>query len=146
MLAAAAVGLPRLLSGRHGSTGQGGDHHKRGLIVSGSLVGCLFLVLLTADMGYYHYNQHHLDFVFFEYLDDLLTQATEMGLMQGQAAQQTSAELQDTQRWALRMLGFFLVEGLAVAVWWACFRLWVAPAFNRWEPRSRQNRQPRPQP
>lgn len=136
MLAAAAVGLPRLLSGRHGSTGQGGDHHKRGLIVSGSLVGCLFLVLLTADMGYYHYNQHHLDFVFFEYLDDLLTQATEMGLMQGQAAQQTSAELQDTQRWALRMLGFFLVEGLAVAVWWACFRLWVAPAFNRWEPRS----------
>ncbi|HKC93353.1 MAG TPA: hypothetical protein VKB81_04945, partial [Nitrospira sp.] len=37
-------------------------------------MGIVLLTLLTIDMGYYHYNQHHLDFVFFEYVVDLIVQ------------------------------------------------------------------------
>src|SRR5438132_10980856 len=42
------------------------------LTISSGIVSLLILIVLTADMGYYHHNHQHLDFVFFEYLDDPL--------------------------------------------------------------------------
>ncbi len=48
-------------------------------IVMGGM-GVVLLTLLTIDMGYYHYNQHHLDFVFFEYVVDLVVQTKDIGI------------------------------------------------------------------
>ena len=47
--------------------------YRRGLVLTSGLLAGILLLLLTVDMGYYRYDRHHLDFVFFEYLDDLIT-------------------------------------------------------------------------
>ena len=36
------------------------------------LIGSTLMLILMVDMGYYHYAHTHLDFVFFEYIEDLL--------------------------------------------------------------------------
>jgi hypothetical protein len=106
--------------------------YRLGFAASSGFLGLVLLALLTVDMGYYRYNQHHLDFVFFEYLDDLFRQVNEISVRASQAAQQTNAELQKGEAWGLRVLGFLLVQGMAVTGWWLCFRGVVQPALARW--------------
>ncbi|MGH7165498.1 MAG: LTA synthase family protein, partial [Nitrospiraceae bacterium] len=93
--------------------------HRGALMVFSGLIGGLFLVLLTANMGYYHYSHQYLDFVFFEYLDDLLAQGP------GQASQatlQTEAELEEGKRWGLKLASFLAIEGAVILAWWVGFR------------------------
>lgn len=114
-------------------------HHRRGLFGAVLLVGLLLMTVLIIDMGYYGYNQQHLDFVFFEYVDDLLTQqsapaeADAATITASQASQQTSAELQEGKKWGPRVLAFLLVQGLVIAVLWLVFRLVVQPMLSPWE-------------
>ena len=61
------------------------------LTISSAVVSLPILIGLTADMGYYHHNHQHLDFVFFEYLDDLFGLHSEPGKGGVQAGQQTAA-------------------------------------------------------
>ncbi|MER3418401.1 MAG: hypothetical protein C4343_04720, partial [Chloroflexota bacterium] len=50
------------------------------------IVGVLLAGLLIIDVGYFTYNRQHLDFVFFEYLDELVQGGGDTGT--SQAAQQ----------------------------------------------------------
>jgi hypothetical protein len=65
----------------------------RVLTAAGTITGLLLVVLLLLDIGYYRYNHQRLNFVFFEYLGDLLVQWKETGVVGSQAAGQTGAEL-----------------------------------------------------
>jgi hypothetical protein len=92
--------------------------------------GVLLLIFLTLDMGHYNYSHHHLDMVFFEYVDDMFV--SNSGQM-NQALQQTRAELQEGKHWALRLAWFFMLEGAIIGMWIVLFRWYVAPMFTRFE-------------
>ncbi len=116
-------------------------HHRRGLFSAALLVGLLLMAFLIIDMGYYGFNQQHLDFVFFEYIDDLLTQQRAQAEVDAgvattaasQASRQTSAELQEGNKWGPRVAAFLLVQGLAIAALWLAFRLLIQPVLSPWE-------------
>ena len=121
-----------------------GAHHRHGLLGAGTLVGLLLMTVLIVDMGYYGYNQQHLDFVFFEYIDDLLMQQSapaeadtrEGATVASQASRQTSAELQEGEKWGPRVAAFLLLQGFVIAVLWLAFRVLIQPALLAWEEAS----------
>jgi phosphoglycerol transferase MdoB-like AlkP superfamily enzyme len=100
-------------------------------VVAGTVTASLLVILLLVDIGYYRYNHQRLNFVFFEYVGDLLTQWKETGLTGSQAAGQTGAELDDRGKWTGTVLGFLLLEAMAITVWWFCFTRMVRPALSR---------------
>ena len=104
------------------------------IVMSG--MGVLLLTVLTVDMGYYYYNQHHLDFVFFEYLLDLVIQTVDFGIHHGTNIRQTNAELGDMGSWATLAAGFFAAEGLILGAWWWLFSRVVSPMVSRRAPQS----------
>jgi len=110
--------------------------HVRVLAIVMVVMGSMLLTLLTIDMGYYHYNQHHLDFVFFEYVMDLVTQTKEIGIDDGQAARQTQAELSAKGSWAPVLAIFYAAQGLILVAWWWLFSRVVRPMIARWRPQS----------
>ena len=91
--------------------------YRRGLRAGGLALAAILLVLLFTDMGYYGFNQQHLDFVFLEYIDDLLSHAPDTEETNRQAAQQTDAELGDWRKWGGRVVQFVLLQALAVGAW-----------------------------
>ena len=101
-----------------------------GFIAAAWLMAVIVMLCLTIDMGYYNFNKQHLDFVFFEYVGDLITQANEIGLGGAQAAQQTNAEIREGGRWGPRLAAFFLLEMLAVSTWWILFTRVMTPLLN----------------
>ena len=103
-------------------------YHRAFLLASIS-VGVLLLAVLTMDTMYYAYNHQRLDFVFFEYLDELFSAASQAG----QAAEQTAAEFDDREKWLGRLLAFLFFEAAVVIAWWQSYRRKVAPALTRWE-------------
>ena len=111
--------------------GHGFAGYRRIFIVAGTVMGILLVVLLLVDIGYYRYNQQRLNFVFFEYVGDLLTQWKETGLKGSQAAGQTGAELDDRGKWAGTVLGFLLFEMIAIVAWWCCFTRIAKPVLGR---------------
>jgi phosphoglycerol transferase MdoB-like AlkP superfamily enzyme len=104
-------------------------------IVMGGM-GVVLLTLLTIDMGYYHFNQHHLDFVFFEYVVDLVVQTKEIGIEHGQAARQTQAELGSKGSWGPVLASFYAAAGIILGAWWLLFSRVVRPTISRWAPQS----------
>jgi hypothetical protein len=100
------------------------------LIVCWSLL--LFLVVcLTIDMGYYHYNRQHLDFVFLEYLGDLWAgegAQSRAGLL---AAGQTHAEMGEAAKWGPRLLLFFAFLGGSYLLWRTVFMKLLVPRMDR---------------
>lgn len=119
-----------------------GVQHRRGLVGASLLVGLLLLAVLVVDMGYYGYNQQRLDFVFFEYVDDLLTQrsapaeATGGATTPSQASRQTSAELKAGDKWGPRVLAFLVMQALVIGALWLAFRQAIRPALSSWEAAS----------
>lgn len=105
--------------------------YRRTFIATGSVIAILLVALLLVDIGYYRFNQQRLNFVFFEYVGDLLTQWKETGLKESQAAGQTGAELDDHGKWTGTVLGFLFFEMLAVVTWWWCFTRMVGPVVTR---------------
>jgi len=102
------------------------------LNVALAVVGGLLVVILIVDVGYYGFSQQHVNFVFFEYLDDLLhTSGNETGA--SQAAEQTVAELEDGEKWGVWVGTFLLLEGLAIAGWWVAFKQKIGPMLARWD-------------
>lgn len=98
---------------------------------SAGLLAILLIVILTVDMGYYRFSHQHLDFVFFEYVADLWS-APVAGTQESQAAQQTSAEIQNGETWGYRVSGFLFLEGVALLVWWNVFRRKVRRQVAQW--------------
>lgn len=105
----------------------------RSVAATAGIVGVLLAGLLIIDVGYFTYNRQHLDFVFFEYLDELVQGGGDTGT--SQAAQQTGAELAEAGKWVVRIGSFFLLEFLLVAGWWAFYARCVAPALGQWRSR-----------
>jgi len=105
--------------------------YRGALTVAGVLTGLLLVVLLLLDIGYYRYNQQRLNFVFFEYLGDLLAQWKETGVVGSQAAGQTGAELEDRGKWMGLVLGFLLCESAAVIAWWWGYTSLIRPILTR---------------
>ena len=101
------------------------------LTAAGAVMGVLLVVLLLLDIGYYRYNQQRLNFVFFEYLGDLLVQWKETGVVGSQAAGQTGAELEEGGKWAGLVLGFMFCESAAILAWSRIF----ASLRRKWVPR-----------
>jgi phosphoglycerol transferase MdoB-like AlkP superfamily enzyme len=105
------------------------------LTAAGIVTAVLLVVLLLLDIGYYRYNQQRLNFVFFEYLGDLLVQWKETGVLGSQAAGQTEAELEAGGKWAGLVLGFVFCESAAVLAWSRVFsslrRRWAPLASGR---------------
>jgi len=105
-------------------------------------VGALFVLVLTLDMGYYGYNRQHLDSVFFEYVDEMLSRApaasddgsTATGSRQ--AVEQTRAELGDAAKWARRLALFASLQAAVIVAWWWLFRRRLGPALARWRARA----------
>ncbi len=95
------------------------------------LTGVL-ICISTADFGYYQYNHHHLDFVFFEYLDELFHGASEGS--NSQAAEQTEAELSDAGKWIGYSAIFWTVVVLLIVGWKILFRAFERFKGNRWVP------------
>jgi hypothetical protein len=133
-IAVAAVlgGLLSVLFFRSPRTTNGHGGYRAGLNIALAVVGCLLLVILIVDVGYYGFGQQHVNFVFFEYLDDLLhTSGNETGA--SQAAEQTAAELKDGEKWGVRIGAFLLLEALVIAGWWVAFKQKVGPMLAQWE-------------
>jgi phosphoglycerol transferase MdoB-like AlkP superfamily enzyme len=100
------------------------------------LAGLLLFVLLCVDMGYYGFNRQHMDFVFLEYIGDLLAPAATTEGTNVQAMQQTGAELEDTGKWARRLALFLAIQAAGILLWWWSFSAAVVPALDRWRPGS----------
>lgn len=107
-----------------------GSLHARALTVWAGALAVMLAVALTVDMGYYLYNGHHLDFVFFEYVDDLLGQLHDK--RGEQAVGQTAAEIGEQQRWGMQLIKLYLYEGTAILLWYAAFTRYLAPLLSRW--------------
>ena len=140
MVSALLVGIASLLGGGFWLLGQGVAKWRRTILqreifvrhfnVGAWLVALFLLLFLIVDMGYYGYNQQHLDYDFFEYVENLLASTLDTG--EGtQATLQTEAELRQGQKWGFRLLGFLLLEAIAALAWWGGFRRSVAPILNR---------------
>ena len=100
------------------------------------LAGLLLFVLLCVDMGYYGFNHQHMDFVFLEYIGDLLAPAATTEGTNVQAMQQTSAELEAAGKWAWRLTVFLAIQAAGIGLWWWSFSRAVVPALDRWRPGS----------
>jgi phosphoglycerol transferase MdoB-like AlkP superfamily enzyme len=120
----------------HGGIGSGAQLFRRALHPACAAFAMLLLILLCVDMGYYTHNRQHMDFVFLEYVGDLLASPAAAHQTNEQAVKQTGAELGDGGKWALRVLAFFALQALAIGVWGWLFSMVVQPALARWRPAS----------
>jgi hypothetical protein len=135
VLAAVLAGVYGLLLAAIGAwrgTARQASGYRRGFTGSCLLLACLLAALLAVDTGYYLYSQQHLDFVFFEYLRNLLGWGS--GQAEAiQASQQTTAELREGRKWLLSLSGLIILEAVLIAAWWLWFRRTVGAALARWE-------------
>jgi len=103
--------------------------YTRTLAITAAVVAVACFVVLTVDMGYYRYSGQRLDFVFFEYVGDMLDQATSGVALDTQAGRQTTAEAQDVGRWIAPLAGYLALEIGVVVGWVLVFRRWARPAL-----------------
>ena len=92
----------------------------------------LLVCISTADVGYYAYNHQHLDFVFFEFVEELFH-----GVSEGttsQAAEQTGAELDDASKWIWRIGGFWGLGAILIVAWRALFKRMEHVRGGPWNP------------
>ncbi|HEU4369619.1 MAG TPA: LTA synthase family protein [Methylomirabilota bacterium] len=108
----------------------------RALAVAAAVTAALAFLVETLDLGYYRYSGQRLDFVFLEYVGDVLEELTTRSVVDTQVGRQTVAEVQDLRRWLVPMAGYLALEIGAVAAWWLAFRRWVAPALAAWQVRT----------
>ncbi|HTO13897.1 MAG TPA: LTA synthase family protein [Candidatus Binatia bacterium] len=102
----------------------------RALTITALVATAAFFVVLTIDMGYYRYSGQRLDFVFFEYVGDVLDQATSgTAAAETQVGRQTAAEAGEVSKWIAPLAGYLALEIGFIAAWVAVFRRWLRPAL-----------------
>jgi phosphoglycerol transferase MdoB-like AlkP superfamily enzyme len=119
-----------------GRIGSGAQLFRRALQPACAAFALLLFVLLCVDMGYYTHNRQHMDFVFLEYVGDLITSPAAADQTNEQAVKQTGAELGDGGKWTLRVLLFLALQAAAIGLWIWLFSTVVRPALARWRPAS----------
>jgi hypothetical protein len=110
------------------------EAYRRNLTFVFVLMAVFLVCFSTADVCYYAYNHQHLDFVFFEFVDELFH-----GVSEGttsQAAEQTGAELEDTSKWIWRIGGFWGLGALLIVAWRALGRRMEYVGGGPWKPAS----------
>lgn len=95
------------------------------------LIAFMLTVIMMVDMSYYHFNHQHLNFVFFEYVADFLSVPVS-GTQESQAAQQTTAELENMGRWGTQACAFLFLEGLALFAWRRSIHLLTSRKETGW--------------
>jgi phosphoglycerol transferase MdoB-like AlkP superfamily enzyme len=91
------------------------------LALSAALLAVMTFGVLTVDLGYYRYSGSRLDFVFFEYVSDVVDQLRHGPTAGAQVGRQTAAEASEVKRWLLPVVGYLALEAGAVAGWWCAF-------------------------
>jgi hypothetical protein len=108
------------------------DAYRQNLTPIFILIALLLACFVTADVGYYAYNRQHLDFVFFEFVEEFFH-----GLGDGtssQAAEQTGAELNDANKWIWRIGGFWGLGAILILAWRALFTRIEHFGSSLWNP------------
>lgn len=123
VVAGSLVLLGRRLAGRELHPAR---TYARALTITSIAIAVAFLVVLTIDMGYYRYSGQRLDFVFFEYIGDMLD-ASGGGAAETQAGRQTAAEAGEVTKWIAPLAGYAVLEIGFVAAWVIVFRRWLRP-------------------
>jgi arylsulfatase A-like enzyme len=137
LLGAALVTVPWALLASRGGWAGAARTFRRGLTAGCWTLGVLGLLLVTVDMAYYGHNRQHLDAVFFDYIDELVSRAPaatpngEEARGGRQAVEQTRAELGDAGKWAVRLGTFAALQAAVIAAWWWLFRRRLAPRLAR---------------
>ena len=102
----------------------------RALTIAAVAVTVAFFVVLVIDMGYYRYSGQRLDFVFFEYVGDVLDQAASgTSGAETQVGRQTAAEAGEVGKWVAPVAGFLALEIGFIAAWIVVFRRWLRPGL-----------------
>jgi phosphoglycerol transferase MdoB-like AlkP superfamily enzyme len=138
LLGAGLVALPLTLSPAWRAWCRAVGLFRRAFTAVSGTLAVLGGLLLTVDMAYYGYNHHHLDAVFFDYVDELVsrapadtTAAPGLGASR-QAVEQTRAEMSDTGKWARRLGAFAVLQAVVIAAWRWLFHRRIRPALRRW--------------
>ena len=105
----------------------------RALAVVAAIVAGVFMLVLTADVGYYEYSGQRLDSVFLEYVIDVVAQLNATTVASSQVGRQTAAEVGEIRKWIAPIALYLALEVGAVAAWWLVFRRFVGPALSAWE-------------
>jgi hypothetical protein len=108
------------------------DAYRRNLTPVFMLIAAFLVCLVTADVGYYAYNRQHLDFVFFEFVEEFFH-----GVGEGtssQAAEQTGAELDDASKWIWRIGGFWGLGAILIVAWRALYKRIEHFGSGLWNP------------
>jgi arylsulfatase A-like enzyme len=103
----------------------------RALTVVAAILAGVFMLVLTADVGYYEYSGQRLDSVFLEYVTDVIAQlgATTSTVAPSQVGRQTAAEVGEIRKWIAPIAVYLALEAGAVAAWWLVFTRLVGPAL-----------------
>lgn len=118
MVLAVLFSLPFILFKRNGN-GRFALGYYRALVCALLFMALSLFVVSTVDVGYYRHNHQHMDFVFFEFVDDLFHSVQQEEA--SQATEQTTAELDDAGQWMIYVGGFILAEALLLSLWCAGF-------------------------
>jgi hypothetical protein len=105
----------------------------RALAITAAVMAAVTFLVETLDLGYYRYSGQRLDFVFLEYVGDVLEELTTRSAVDTQVGRQTVAEVQDLRRWIVPVTGYLAIEIGALATWWLVFRRWAARALAAWQ-------------
>lgn len=107
----------------------------RALAIAAAVMAALIFLVDTLELGYYRYSGQRLDFVFLEYVSDVLEELTNGRTTHTQVGRQTVAEVHDLRRWIVPVAGYLALEISAIAAWRLAFRRRVAPALGAWRAR-----------
>ena len=113
--------------------GKVGSSWTRGVWAAALVVALVMLAVTTVDMGYYHYSQQRLDFVFLEYVIDVFAEATDAQVASSQVGRQTAAELGERSKWAAHVAAFAGFMAASVTAWWFAFARGLGPLLRRFE-------------
>ncbi|WNM63879.1 LTA synthase family protein [Candidatus Nitrospira neomarina] len=92
------------------------------------LLGALFLMSAMVDASYYRMFHHHLNFPFFEYVDEAFQASRHHTESQG--SNQTIAELAEAGSWLRYLITYFLLLALTILTGiWGMNRLWSHSIF-----------------
>ncbi|MDR4459642.1 MAG: sulfatase-like hydrolase/transferase [Nitrospirales bacterium] len=92
------------------------------------LIGALFFISAMVDVSYYRLFHHHLNFPFFEYVDEAFQASWHHTESQG--SNQTIAELAEAGSWLRYLITFFIILALTILTGiWGMNRLWSHSIF-----------------
>jgi hypothetical protein len=109
------------------------DAYGKNLTTIAVLIFIAVVGIVSVDIGYYSFSHQHLNFIFFEYVGDIVS-----GMSEGttsQASEQTDAELEEIWTYLFRTFAYLGLVALGIAVWKVTYRrmmerVGVGPSYS----------------